>query len=171
MPSGGLMGLFDFLSPKKKVVRLFAPIDGYIIKLEETPDEAFSQKIVGDGVAIDPTGSVLVAPCNGEIGKIFRTNHAFSLRTEEGAELFVHFGMNTLELEGQGFERIAKEGQKVVVGDPIMKVDLALLKEKAQSVITPVVISNMEDWEIVEYGKGAVKAGESLILEARSKKR
>lgn len=161
------MGLFDFFKSKSKTVEIIAPIEGFVLSIEETPDEAFAQKIVGDGVAIDPTGSLIVAPCKGEIGKIFRTNHAFSLLTEEGAELFIHFGMNTLDLEGQGFERIAKEGQKVEVGDPIIKVDLDFIKSKAPSVITPVVISNMDEWEITEYGKGAVKAGDNVILKAQ----
>lgn len=168
------MGLFDFFLTKqkktKKVIQIVAPISGSIIPLEETPDEAFSQKIVGDGVAIDPTGSFLVSPCNGEIGKIFRTNHAFSIKTPEGIELFVHFGMNTLELDGKGFERVAEEGQKVKMGDIILKLDLEFLKSNAESVITPVVISNMDECDITFFGRGVVEAGNDIILEAKLKK-
>ncbi|MCP5984773.1 glucose PTS transporter subunit IIA, partial [Klebsiella pneumoniae] len=79
-------------------------------------------------------------PVDGTIGKIFETNHAFSIESDNGIELFVHFGIDTVELKGEGFQRIAEEGQKVKKGDVVIEFDLALLEEKAKSTLTPVVI-------------------------------
>lgn len=84
---------------------------------------------MGDGIAIKPTGNKMVAPVDGTIGKIFETNHAFSIESDSGIELFVHFGIDTVELKGEGFKRIAEEGQRVKVGDPVIEFDLPLLEE------------------------------------------
>ena len=128
------------------------------------PDVVFSEKIVGDGVAINPNGDTIVAPVNGTIGKIFETNHAFSIESEDGVELFVHFGIDTVELKGEGFTRIAEEGQSVKVGDPVIKFDLETLRAKAKSVLTPVVISNMDEISNLNKKTGEVVAGESVVL-------
>ena len=128
------------------------------------PDVVFSEKIVGDGVAINPNGDTIVAPVNGTIGKIFETNHAFSIESEDGVELFVHFGIDTVELKGEGFTRIAEEGQSVKVGDPVIKFDLETLRAKAKSVLTPVVISNMDEISNLNKKAGEVVAGESVVL-------
>lgn len=138
---------------------LKSPLEGKIIPIEEVPDPVFADKVVGDGIAIDPTGNLVVAPCDGTIGKIFETNHAFSMETASGVELFVHFGIDTVELKGEGFKRIASEGQVVKTGDPVIEVDLTLLREKAKSVITPLVISNMDDVERLEKGAGNATLG------------
>ncbi|HDL3292919.1 TPA: PTS glucose transporter subunit IIA, partial [Mannheimia haemolytica] len=106
----------------------------------------------------------IVSPVNGTIGKIFETNHAFSIESEEGVELFVHFGIDTVELKGEGFTRLAQEGQTVKVGDPIIKFDLALLEGKAKSVLTPIVISNMDEISNLSKLNGQVVAGESVVL-------
>ncbi len=78
-----------------------------------------------------PSGDMMVAPCDGTIGKIFETNHAFSMESDDGLELFVHFGMDTVNLNGEGFTRIAKEGQRVKTGEPIIGFDLALFKRES----------------------------------------
>ena len=83
----------------------------------------FAEKIVGDGIAIKPAGNKMVAPCDGTIGKIFETNHAFSIESDTGIELFVHFGIDTVELKGEGFTRIASEGQQVKMGDTIIELN------------------------------------------------
>ncbi len=134
------------------------------MNIEDVPDVVFSEKIVGDGVAIRPAGDTIVAPVNGTIGKIFETNHAFSIESEDGVELFVHFGIDTVELKGEGFTRIAEEGQTVKVGEPIIKFDLATLEAKAKSVLTPVVISNMDEIANLEKRSGSVVAGETVVL-------
>ncbi|WGE31338.1 PTS glucose transporter subunit IIA [Actinobacillus genomosp. 2] len=162
------MGFFDKLFGSKqaatKEVKVYAPLSGEIVNIEDVPDVVFSEKIVGDGVAIRPNGDTIVAPVNGTIGKIFETNHAFSIESDEGVELFVHFGIDTVELKGEGFTRVAQEGQTVKAGDPIIKFDLELLETKAKSVLTPVVISNMDEISNLDKKVGQVVAGESVVL-------
>ncbi|MFF2703486.1 PTS glucose transporter subunit IIA [Streptomyces cyaneofuscatus] len=150
-------------------VEIYAPLSGEIVSIEDVPDVVFAEKIVGDGIAIKPTSSTIVAPADGTLGKIFETNHAFSIETDEGLELFVHFGIDTVEMKGEGFRRIAEEGQRVKRGDPVIELDLALLEERAKSALTPVVISNMD--EIAELTKlsGTVTAGRTAILRAVKK--
>lgn len=128
----------------------------------------FAEKIVGDGIAIKPTGNKMVAPVDGTIGKIFETNHAFSIESDSGIELFVHFGIDTVELKGEGFKRIAEEGQRVKVGDPVIEFDLPLLEEKAKSTLTPVVISNMDEIKELIKLSGSVTVGETPVIRIRS---
>ncbi|MEE6076396.1 PTS glucose transporter subunit IIA [Avibacterium paragallinarum] len=162
------MGFFDKLfgskSNKTIEVEIYAPLSGDIVNIEDVPDVVFSEKIVGDGIAIRPTGNKLVAPVDGVVGKIFETNHAFSMESADGVELFVHFGIDTVELKGEGFRRVAEEGQTVKRGDIIIELDLELLEAKAKSVLTPVVISNMDEISHIEKKTGEVVAGESVVL-------
>ena len=162
------MGLFDKLFGSKEnksvEVEIYAPISGEIVNIEDVPDVVFSEKIVGDGVAVRPIGNKIVAPVDGVIGKIFETNHAFSMESKEGVELFVHFGIDTVELKGEGFTRIAQEGQSIKRGDTVIEFDLPLLESKAKSVLTPVVISNMDEISCIVKKSGEVVAGESVVL-------
>lgn len=162
------MGLFDKLFGSKEnksvEVEIYASISGEIVNIEDVPDVVFSEKIVGDGVAVRPIGNKIVAPVDGVIGKIFETNHAFSMESKEGVELFVHFGIDTVELKGEGFTRIAQEGQSVKRGDTVIEFDLALLESKAKSVLTPIVISNMDEISCIVKKSGEVVAGESVVL-------
>ena len=163
------MGLFSKLFGDKSdkasgIINIVAPMSGEIVNIEDVPDVVFAEKIVGDGLAINPTGNLIVAPADGVIGKIFETNHAFSIDSDDGIELFVHFGIDTVELKGLGFKRLAQEGQKVKKGDAIIEFDLPLLKEKAKSILTPVVISNMDQIKTLTKFSGQVTAGETLIL-------
>ena len=165
------MGLFDKLFGSKDnkgaEVEIYAPLSGESVNIEDVPDVGFSEKIVGDGIAIRPTGNKIVAPIDGVIGKIFETNHAFSMESREGVELFVHFGIDTVELKGEGFTRIAEEGQEVKKGDVIIEFDLPLLEAKAKSVLTPVVISNMDEISSIEKSSGPVILGETVILKLK----
>ena len=168
------MGLFDLFKKGNKgdetkqefEGKVVAPISGNILPLSEVPDEVFAQKMVGDGIAIEPTASgVMLAPASGRVEKIFDTNHAFSIVTPAGIEIFVHFGMDTVQLEGKGFERIAEEGAVVKAGDPIVKYDYDFLKENAKSIITPVIISNTDDYSALNpVESGTAVAGETLVL-------
>lgn len=111
----------------------------------------------------------MVAPADGTIGKIFKTNHAFSMLTDDGLEVFVHFGIDTVELKGEGFTRVAEPGAQVKKGDPIIKFNLGLLQSKARSIITPVVVSNMEDFGHMTKADGTVSAGRDLLLTVGNK--
>ncbi|WP_227721718.1 N-acetylglucosamine-specific PTS transporter subunit IIBC [Yersinia proxima] len=149
---------------------LVSPITGDVVALEEVPDEAFASKAVGEGIAIRPTDKTVVAPANGTIVKIFNTDHAFCLEAETGAEIVVHIGIDTVKLNGQGFARLVEEGATVVAGQPVLELDLAYLNANARSMISPVVVSNIDDYAgISVLAGGSVVAGQSQLFEIQSK--
>ncbi len=145
-------------------IKVYAPISGDIVAIEKVPDVVFAEKIVGDGIAIEPKGQFMLAPIDGTIGKIFETNHAFSIESPQGLELFVHFGVGTIELRGKGFKRLAQEGLDVKAGEPILEFDLDFLKDQVNSLLTPVVLANMEDVKYLEKRQGSVSAGKDVIF-------
>lgn len=155
--------MFGFL---KKDSKLVAPVDGKVINLSEVPDPVFAEKMAGDGVAIDTTGDTIVAPCDGELTLIFNTNHAFAMTLSNGVELLVHVGIDTVSLEGKGFERLAEQGTKVKAGTPILKIDREFIKEKGLSLITPVLVTNVDsvkDLKPSSIGNN-VAAGKDTVL-------
>lgn len=157
--------LFKSKNPSfSKKIEITAPLSGDIINIEDVPDLVFSKKIVGDGIAIKPSGNKIVAPVNGTIGKIFETLHAFSIISEDNVELFVHFGIDTVKLKGAGFIKIAEDNQKVKIGDEIISFDLDFLTKKSYSILTPVVISNIENFAKIEKSSGTIIAGKSIII-------
>jgi PTS system N-acetylglucosamine-specific IIC component len=143
---------------------IMAPVDGEILPLDAVPDPVFSDRMAGDGVAIQITGDQVVAPCDGIIEKIFKTNHAFALKADSGAEILVHVGLDTVGLNGVGFTRMAQEGQRVKKGEPIFKLNLSLLSEKAKSLITPIVVANSDAFRISHKSQGPVVAGMDSIF-------
>ncbi len=154
----------------KKSFKIVAPMDGKVIDLSKVPDEVFSQRLVGDGVAIDSTGDTIVSPANGVLKMIFKTNHAFAVVLENGAEILVHIGLDTVELDGYGFERVAEEGKKVKAGDPIIKINRQAIEEKGCSLITPVLITNMEIVDELNFNLNkAVRAGVDVVVTYKMK--
>jgi PTS system glucose-specific IIA component len=127
------------------------------------PDEVFSQKMVGDGVAVKPAGDTFCAPISGIVSKIFSTNHAFSIKSEKDLEVMVHIGLETVTLEGKGFERLVEEGETVTAGDPVIKVDLAYITEHAKDTVTPVIISEESDVKELEKHIRIVKQGDVIM--------
>lgn len=165
------MGLFDFFKKKnnEEWFEIYSPLNGRVIDLSEVPDDAFAQKMVGDGCAIEPTEGAIYAPVAGEID-VFETNHAVSFETPNGLEMIVHFGIDTVALKGEGFNRVVTS-DNVKVGDKLIEYNLEFLKEKAPSVRTPIIISNMdavEKIDVVAKGKD-VKPGD-LIMRVLLKK-
>ncbi|WP_083300619.1 N-acetylglucosamine-specific PTS transporter subunit IIBC [Jeongeupia sp. USM3] len=149
---------------------LVAPISGEIVALEEVPDPAFASKAVGEGVAIRPTGKLVVSPVAGTIVKIFNSNHAFALLADNGAELIVHVGVDTVKLGGQGFKRLAEQGARVNAGDPVLELDLAYLEQNAQSVISPVIVSNIDQFAgVANVATGSVVAGQTKLYTLKAK--
>ncbi|WP_368913364.1 N-acetylglucosamine-specific PTS transporter subunit IIBC [Mixta calida] len=147
---------------------LLAPVSGEIVALDQVPDEAFASKAVGDGLAIKPTGNIVVAPTAGTLVKIFNTNHAFCLETADGVEIVVHMGLDTVALAGKGFKRLAEEGATVSAGQPVLEMDLDFLNANARSMISPVVVSNIDDFAgVASLATGTVVAGESKLYEIR----
>ncbi|XBC37724.1 MAG: PTS glucose transporter subunit IIA [Buchnera aphidicola (Meitanaphis elongallis)] len=164
------MNLFsNFFSNKNTIsnttINIFAPLSGSIVNIEDVPDIVFSKKIVGDGIAILPNSNVILAPIDGTIGKIFKTLHAFSIKSKKNnIELFVHFGIDTVNLKGIGFEKIAQENQTIKIGDPIINLNLPLLQKTAKSILTPVVVSNIETFKEIHKKSGQVVAGKDIIF-------
>jgi len=148
------------------VATLVAPVSGEVVAIEQIPDEAFASKAVGDGLAIRPTSSIVVSPAAGTVVKIFNTNHAFCLETEKGVEVVVHMGLDTVALAGKGFTRLVEEGVVVTVGQPVLEMDLDWLNANARSMISPVVVSNIDDYSSLQLAAGStVIAGETRLFD------
>jgi sugar PTS system EIIA component len=156
--------MFGFL--KRKVREVYAPVDGQIVTLESVNDDVFSQKMVGDGVAVIPMSNRFRAPIDGVVSKIFSTNHAYSVKSAKDFEVMVHIGLETVALDGKGFTRIANEGDEVKAGDIIIEADLSYIGEHAKDIITPVII--LEESDVTEINKklNIVKAGD-MIMEVK----
>ena len=151
------------------VATLVAPVSGEVVALEQVPDEAFASKAVGDGLAIKPTSSTVVSPASGTVVKIFNTNHAFCLETDSGVEVVVHMGLDTVVLEGKGFSRLVEEGTRVITGQPVLEMDLDFLNASARSMISPVVVSNIDDFSGITLLAGTtVVAGETPVYEVKN---
>lgn len=143
---------------------LQAPLDGWAAPLAEVPDPVFSQAMMGEGVAIDPTGSTLVAPCDGEILLIHEALHAVTLRAGNGAEILMHVGLDTVALGGRGFTAHVAKGQAVRAGDTLVTFDLDSLAEAVRSLITPIVIANGERFAILRRTENrSVARGDALM--------
>ena len=154
--------MFGFLKRKPREIK--APIDGMLIPIEEIDDEVFSAKMAGDGIAIMPVGDTFAAPIDGVITKIFSTNHAFSIKNKQDLEVLVHIGLETVALKGEGFERLAQEGDEVKVGDPIIKVDLDYIKANAKDIVTPILVTDESKFDEIDKNDNVVKSGD-LIME------
>ena len=159
------MGLFDIFKKKEKtIVTIYSPINGKVIELKEVPDEAFAQKMVGDGCAIEPDKGVICSPIDGQLMNIFPTNHAIIFETIDGLEMIVHFGIDTVKLDGKGFQKLREPGP-IKVGDEIVKYNLDEIKDNVPSTRSPIIINNMEKVEKIEVlslGK-IVKIGEPIM--------
>jgi PTS system glucose-specific IIA component len=153
--------MFGFLKRKTREVK--APISGQLIAIEEVDDEVFSSKMAGDGVAILPVGDIFVSPIDGVITKIFSTNHAYSVKSKQDLEVLVHIGLETVALKGEGFERLAEEGDEVKAGDPIIKADLNYIKEHAKDIITPILITDESKYEAIDKNTNVVIAGDAIM--------
>lgn len=155
-----MFGLFK----NGKTIEVKAPINGKVISLKEVPDEVFSKKMVGDGCAIIPhEDDTIAAPIDGEIVQIFKTNHAIGIRSYNGLEILIHIGIDTVDLEGQGFIRKIESESQVQTGDIIIEVDLGCLKKNNKQTITPIVITNSSEFEVSEVKMGEVMKGDTIM--------
>lgn len=145
-----------------------SPLDGRLIPLEEVADEVFSAGILGNGMAVIPERGELYAPADATIDTVFDSKHAISMLCENGAELLIHVGLDTVKLEGRHFEPQVSSGDKVKAGQLIMKFDLNALKNEGYDTVTPVVVTNSEDYELHKASSGGVKNG-SVIMSIAEK--
>ena len=155
--------MFDFFF-KSKEKEILATQNGKAVALSEVPDEAFSQKLLGDGIAIIPSGGDIFSPVTGVIANIFDTLHAYTVRSEDGIGILIHIGIDTVNLKGEGFETFVKKDQKVKAGDLIGRANLEFIQDKGFSIYTPIVITNADKLKNISYNFGDVKAGQSVVI-------
>ena len=149
------------MNNEKKVI---APLSGKVIALSEVPDEVFSQKVLGDGAAIIPEDGKIVSPVNGEVSTVSETLHAYGFTSDDGLEILVHVGIDSVALKGAGFTAHVKEGDKVKAGDLVAEVDLDVLKKNNIPTITPVLVCDGADELVMTAATGSVAAGKSVVL-------
>ncbi|MCM2591488.1 glucose-specific PTS transporter subunit IIBC [Rossellomorea marisflavi] len=136
-------------SDEQRAERFVAPITGELKDITEVPDQVFSGKMMGDGFAILPEEGMIVSPVDGKIVNVFPTKHALGIESKGGREILIHVGIDTVKLQGEGFEALVKEGDQVEAGQPLLKVDLDFIKANAPSIITPIVFTNLKEGQQV----------------------
>ena len=150
---------------EKELVTFVNPIEGEIIPLAEVPDEVFSKKMMGDGFAIIPSEGKVYAPIDGKVINMFPTKHAIGIKSTNGVEVLIHFGIDTVKLKGEGFKGLVDEGENVVKGQPILEVDLEQIKQRVPSTTTPIIFTNLPDKVGIEMNhQGKANAKQENIL-------
>ncbi|MBR8179807.1 phosphoenolpyruvate--protein phosphotransferase [Burkholderia ambifaria] len=148
---------------------LHAPLTGPIVALADVPDPVFSGGMFGDGIGIDPLAGRLVAPCAGVVSHLARTGHALTITTPQGAEVLLHIGIDTVELNGQGFTAHVEAGARVAAGDLLIEFDQDAVARSAHSLVSVIAIANSDAFEVVERASGFATAGETPLLTLRGK--
>jgi len=153
------------MSPSQGHIVLLAPMTGPVVPLANVPDPVFSGGMFGDGIGVDPLVGQLVAPCDGVVTHLARTGHALTLATADGAEILLHIGIDTVELNGRGFTPKVVQGAHVHTGDLLIEFDQDLVACNAPSLVSVIAVANSDAFEIVERaGAGMLKAGETPLL-------
>ena len=148
----------------RKTAIIYSPVDGIAADLSTAPDEGFAGKMMGDGAVVTPTEGTVYAPADGEVEFIFDTKHAIGFQTDSGIPMLLHMGIDTVKLEGKGFEILVTEGQKVKKGEPMMKLDLEFLSANAPSLTSPILDTEPDDNQRIRLlANGEIKAGEPLF--------
>lgn len=152
------------LNEDNKVVEIASPLKGEVLPLNEVKDEAFASGILGNGIAINPKEGVLVSPVNGVVNALLPTLHAIGITTQEGVELLIHIGMDTVKLKGEGFKAFVKQGDEIKIGQKLIEFDIDLLKSKGYCLDVPIVITNMMNYtEVVCTKETNINIGENLL--------
>jgi len=154
------------LIEKAEIFNFVSPLEGEIVDLKEVPDKTFSEKILGDGFAIRPTGSKVVSPVDGTVVSLIGSNHAIGLVTEDQFEVLIHVGIDTVQLQGEGFKALVKEGDRVHRGQPLIEFDLEFIGSKCPSTLTPVIFTSTERWHWAmtqSENKDKVSAGAPIL--------
>lgn len=149
---------------RSKTIEILSPMSGRVLALEDIEDRGFSEKTLGDGIAIELNDGKVIAPFDGEITSTYKSNHCLVIRSDDGIELLIHIGMDTIKLKGKGFTQHVSIMDRVKQGDTILEADLDFLRESEMSLVSPVIISNMGRIESLEKVAGEVKKGEDPIM-------
>ena len=151
-------------SSSAKSIELYAHLNGTVVPMEEVEDEAFASKVLGEGVAIEPSEGKLYSPCDGKIDMVFDTKHAVNIVSKEGCEVLLHIGIDTVKLGGEFFESHVSDGQEVHKGDLLISFDIAGIKKAGYKVTTPMIVCNTDDYNSVEtVASGNISAGTKII--------
>jgi PTS system beta-glucosides-specific IIC component len=162
------MGLFDKLFGKKEEINpnhVYAPMAGEAVAISEVPDPTFSSGAMGNGIAIKPTDGKVCSPVNGTVDMMFDTGHAVSLVSDNGIEILIHVGLETVGLEGKPFQIKVQNGQKVKKGDTLMIADLAAIEAAGLPTITPVLICNTDDYTTFNTTTGKAVTNADVVIE------
>lgn len=157
--------MFGFF--QKKQSSLVAVCDGVASELQTIPDEAFSSGMLGIGYAIEPANGLFYSPVNGRIESIAPAKHAYSIQSEDGLDILVHIGVDTVTLNGEGFESLVQEGYAVSAGTPIARADLDLLRQKNLPTVTAVLVAESERLANMEYRYGSVAGAKDTVMTFR----
>lgn len=156
--------MLGFGKKKDATIRLKAPVSGTVVPLEKVPDPAFSGKMVGDGAAVEPTDDTILAPYDATVAVLFPTGHAVALETPEGLELLIHIGIETVNMKGEGFEKLVAQGDVVKAGTPLIRFDRATISAAGNPTMTPVLVTNTEKIKSMKIAEGEVRAGETDFI-------
>lgn len=141
--------MFGFLK-KSNDVDVYSPVNGTMLSIADVPDRVFADKLIGDGCAFRDYGNIIYAPCNGEIIMIPKTKHAIGMKANNGAEILLHVGLDTVNLNGEGFDVLVREHQKVKRGCPLIKLDLDVMKKNFIDLTMPMVITNGSEFHMIK---------------------
>ena len=148
---------------------ILAPMTGTAVAITEVPDPIFIEKILGDGIAIVPTEGKVVSPVDGTVSKVAETGHIYAVTSDNGVEVVIHVGLETVALNGKCFQIHVKEGDKVKAGDLLAVADLEFIKETGRNSITPIVIGSSLEGKDLVCEEGEVQAGKTVIMEIKQK--
>lgn len=154
------MGLFSFKNKKSVVV---CPVNGEVLPITSSEDKVFAEKMMGDGFVVKPKSGEFFSPVNGKVSTVFETKHAIAFTTNDGFDVLVHIGMDTVKLNGEGYEVLVSAGDKVKTGQKIANVDLDVIRKKGYLTDTPVVITNLDGKEISLLKIGECNVSDEII--------
>ena len=160
--------MLNFFKKKNDPEAIYSPVNGQCILLENVPDQMFAQKLMGEGAGFTFEEDTVYAPCDGEIMMIAHTKYAIGIKSKNGAEILVHIGLDTVELNGKGFEVLIQSGQKIKAHSPMIKINRMLMSEKNINLTTPLVITNKDDVD-VELNEIRGVTIESVIMTVKKK--
>lgn len=146
-----------------QVMEIHSPLSGEVMELKDVPDEVFASGVAGQGIAVNPSAGEVKAPCNGVVSVLFPSKHAIGIAAEDGTERLIHVGLNTVMLDGAGFEALVEQGDKVREGQPLLRFDMDFIRKQGYSLVSPILVTNADDFQQIRLlGKKQVEAGEAV---------
>lgn len=162
--------LFSKGNEAPKDIEIYTPITGEFVKIEDIPDPVFAQKMMGEGFGVKPAEGIVVSPISGVVDNVFPTKHAIGLKADNGLEVLVHIGLDTVQLNGEGFKTFVESGDHVKVGDKLVEFDIDYIDQNAKSTISPVIITNTDQTDHISIkDQTTLTKGESKVIDVTVK--